>query len=304
VTLRKLEGDVIVEVRGTSVELTSLDRVYWPDDGLTKLDLLRYYARVGPRMMPFLENRPAILQRFPRGIGHPKFFQHDLHGAPEYVRIARMRNEAGREIDYAVYGGLPTLLYLANLGAIEQHPWHSRLTSIDKPDWLALDLDPHGAPWSNVLEIALAIRDLLAERELVGFAKTSGSSGIHVYIPLEPRFTYERVARVAGEMAAEIARRLPKIATVERSLAEREPDQVYVDWLQNARGKTMAAPLSVRGKPGATVSMPIAWARIERGVKVSDFTARNAFRLVERSDPWQTFFETAQKLPPARTKKT
>jgi bifunctional non-homologous end joining protein LigD len=234
--MRKPKGDLVVDVEGTHVPLTSLDRVYWPKEKITKFDILRYYANAAPRILPFLTDRPAILQRFPRGIQFPKFFQHDLQSAPEFVRVARMRNEAGREIDYAVYTNLASLLYIVNLGTLEHHPWHSRMRSIDRPDWIALDLDPKGAPWRNVLECARAIGVLLDERGLVGFPKTSGSSGIHVYLPLQPRYTYARAAAFAEELASEIARRLPKIATVERSLAEREKRQVYVDWLQNARG--------------------------------------------------------------------
>jgi bifunctional non-homologous end joining protein LigD len=300
VTLDAPRGDATVTVDGVGVKVTSLDRVYFPESRVTKYHLLRYYALAGPLMIPFLRGRPAILQRYPRGIAHPKFFQHDLPDAPDYVEIARMRNEEGRQIDYAVFTGLASLLYLANLGTIEVHPWHSRRSSIDRPDWLALDLDPHGAPWRSVVRIALAIRELLEERSLAGFPKTSGSSGLHVYVPLEARYRYARVADYARDLSSEIARRLPKIATVERPLAKRQRSQVYVDWLQNARGKTMAAPLSVRGKPAATVSMPLSWTQVERGVDVRDFTISNALQLIARDDPWRSFFESRQKLPPVR----
>lgn len=294
---RDPKGDVLVDVDGTHVPLTSLDRVYWPDRKITKFDLLRYYARAAPRIVPFLRDRPAILQRFPRGISQPKFFQHDLQSAPAFLRVARMHNEAGREIDYAVYTDLASLLYLVNLGTIEQHPWHSRMRNVERPDWIALDLDPKGAPWRSVLDVARAIRDLLDERGLTGFPKTSGSSGIHVYIPIEPKYGYARTAAVAEELAGEVARRNPRIATVERSLAGRERGQVYVDWLQNARGKSMAAPLSARGKPGATVSMPLSWEQVAKGVKISDFTIANALAKLDRAgDPWSGFFDARQRL--------
>jgi bifunctional non-homologous end joining protein LigD len=299
--LRKPSGDRVVDVDGTPVELTSLDRVYWPDAKLTKLDLLKYYVRIADFILPYLANRPAILQRFPRGIGEKKFFQHDLRSAPEFVRVARMRNEAGREIDYAVYTDLASLLYLVNLGTIEQHPWHSRVEKLERPDWLALDLDPKGAPWKNVLAVARVVGDVLADRDLPGFPKTSGSTGIHVYVPLEPSSSYERAAEVAKELATEVASRVPEIATVERSLAERESNQVYVDWLQNAHGKSMAAPFSARGKPKATVSMPLSWDQIRAGVKISDFTIKNAFRKLEsEGDPWSEFFSSRAKLPRAK----
>lgn len=298
---RAPKGDLVVDVDGTPVRLTHLDRVYWPEEKITKFELLRYYAKAVPTLMPYLEDRPAILQRFPRGVGFPKFFQHDLKDAPDYVRTKRMKNEEGREIDYAIFTDLASLLYLVNLGTIEQHPWHSRVRALEKPDWIALDLDPKGAPWRNVLDVALSIRELLDERGLVGFPKTSGSSGIHVYLPIEPRYTYERTAAFAEELAAEVARRNPKIATVERALASRKKDQVYVDAMQNARGKSMAAPLSARGKPGATVSMPLTWEQVARGAKVADFTVKNALAKLERSgDPWAEFFDSRQTLPAAK----
>ncbi len=296
--LRSPKGDVEVDVDGTVVRLTSLDRVYWPAERLTKHDLLVYYVRAWPRISPFLVGRPGILQRYPRGTQAPKFFQHELHDAPDFVRVERFHAKVGREIDFAVYSSLASLLYLVNLGTIEHHPWHSRVSAIDRPDWLALDLDPHGAPWRNVVAAALAIRDVLADLGLTGFPKTSGSSGIHVYVPIVARYGYDRVASVAEEIAAEVASRLPKIATVERSIAKRSAGQVYVDWLQNARGKSMAAPFSVRGRPGATVSMPLTWTQVERGAKVSSFTFENALARVARSgDPWEHLFESRQTLP-------
>ncbi|HEX8097634.1 MAG TPA: non-homologous end-joining DNA ligase, partial [Pyrinomonadaceae bacterium] len=295
--LKKPKGDIVVEVDGEHVQFTSLDRVYWPKEKITKYDLLRYYLSVADLIMPYLKDRPAILQRYPRGVNAPKFFQHDIESAPAFVKTKRMRNEEGRELDYAVYTTRASLLHFVNLGTIEQHPWNSTVKKLTRPDWLVIDLDPHDAPWKNVLQAARVAREVFEERGYRAFPKTSGSSGVHLYLPLKPEYTYERVAKLADELATEVARRAPKIATVERALAEREKQQVYVDWMQNARGKSVAAPYTVRAKPKATVSMPLAWDEIEGGVKISDFTVKNVPKLVEkRGDAWEDFFGGRQAL--------
>ena len=295
--LKKPKGDLIVQVAQERVSLTSLDRVYWPDEKLTKFDLLSYYLRISSYLMPFLKDRPAILQRYPRGIRAPMFFQQDTESAPAYIKTVKLVNQEGRDVNYSVYTTVGSLLHFVNLGTIEQHPWHSTLKHLDKPDYVMLDLDPKQAPWQNVLEVALVCKSILDEVGLTAFPKTSGSSGIHVYVPLQPKHGYGKVAALAEALAAEVAQRAPKIATVQRSLAKRQKQQVYVDAMQNARGKTIAAPYSARAKPGATVSMPLTWKQIEKGVKISDFTIANAPDLIKKKgDAWQDFFASQQKL--------
>src|SRR2546423_7506464 len=295
--LKKPKGDLILEVEGERVSLTSLDRIYWPAEKLTKFDLLCYYLKISSYIMPFLKERPAILQRYPRGINAPMFFQQDTSTAPPYITTVRLVNQEGRELNYSVYTTVGSLLHFVNLGTIEQHPWHSTLKHLDKPDYLMLDLDPKQAPWKNVLEVALVCREIFDELGLPAFPKTSGSSGIHVYLPLRPKYDYRRVAAIAEGLAAEVARRAPQIATVQRSLAKRQKQQVYVDALQNARGKTIAAAFSARARDGATVSMPLTWKQIERGVKISDFTIENLSGLVKKhGDAWKEFFDSRQGL--------
>lgn len=295
--LKNAKGDVIVEVDGERVPLTSLDRIYWPDEKITKFDLLSYYIRISPHLLPFLKDRPAILQRWPRGVNAPMFFQQDLESAPAFVKTVRLTNQEGRELDYGVYTNTASLLHFVNLGTIEQHPWHSTTKKLDKPDWIALDLDPKKAPWENVLEVALLTRQVCAEIGIKAFPKTSGSSGIHIYLPLKPTNTYDRVAEFARLLASEIAGRAPNIATIERSLSRRKPNQVYVDWMQNARGKSLASVYTTRAKPKATVSMPLTWKQVERGVKISDFTLKNVLALVKKTgDAWADFFNSRQAL--------
>src|SRR5437660_9031177 len=295
--LKKPKGDLILEIEKERVSLTSLDRVYWPEEKITKFDLLSYYLNIGSLIMPYLRDRPAILQRYPRGIKAPMFFQQDLESAPAFIKTAHLTNQEGRQLDYAVYTTVGSLLHFVNLGTIEQHPWHSTVKHLDKPDYLMLDLDPKQAPWENVLQVALICKEVFDELGLPAFPKTSGSSGIHIYLPLKPKETFGKVAAVAEALAAEVAQRAPKIATVQRSLAKRQKQQVYVDAMQNARGKTIAAAFSARAKPGATASMPLTWKQIEKGVRISDFTIENVPGLVKKNgNAWKNFFASAQTL--------
>lgn len=295
--LDRPQGDLLLKVGREQVSVTSLDRIYWPDEKLTKFDLLSYYLKVADYIMPFLQERPAILQRYPRGIKAPMFFQQDLDSAPEFIKTARLTNQEGRQLDYGVYSTVGSMLHFVNLGTIEQHPWHSTVKRLDKPDWIAIDLDPKRAPWENVLQVALVVKEVADEVGLNAFPKTSGSSGIHIYVPLKPVNEYDKVAEFARLLATEVAQRAPKIATVERTIAKRKATQVYVDWMQNARGKTLAATFTARAKPKATVSMPLTWKQIEQGVKIQDFTIVNVPELLKKKgDAWANFFKERQTL--------
>ena len=296
-SLNRPKGDLVMEVGRERVSLTSLDRIYWPDEKLTKFDLLCFYLKVADLIMPFLKDRPAILQRWPRGIKAPMFFQQDLESAPDFIKTVRLTNQEGRELDYGVYTTVASLLHFVNLGTIEQHPWHSTIKRLDKPDWIAIDLDPKKAPWENVLQVALMVKEVADEIGLEVFPKTSGSSGMHLYVPLKPANDYEKAAEFARLFATEVARRAPKIATVERAIAKRASSQVYVDWMQNARGKSLAAVFTARAKPKATVSMPLTWKQISQGVKITDFTITNVPELLKKKgDAWADFFNKRQAL--------
>jgi bifunctional non-homologous end joining protein LigD len=225
------------------------------------------------------------------------FFQQDLESAPAFIKTVRLTNQEGRELDYAVYTTTASLLHFVNLGSIEQHPWHSTVKHLSKPDWIAIDLDPKKAPWENVLQVALLVKEVCDEIGLEVFPKTSGSSGLHIYAPLKPTNEYEKVGDFARMLAFEVAGRNPAIATVERSIAKRKPAQVYVDSMQNARGKSLASILTVRAKPKATVSMPLTWKQVERGVKITDFTLENVpSMLAKKENTWSDFFSARQGL--------
>jgi bifunctional non-homologous end joining protein LigD len=295
---RKLEGDLDLKLGRDTVHLTSLDKVYWPDEGYTKGDLLRYYLEISTFIMPYLKDRPSILKRYPSGIGGQMFFQHNVESAPELLRTEGVESETGRKLNYAVYTDLASLIYLVNIGTIEQHPWHSRVANLDCPDYIVFDLDPHGAPFSNVLEVALAMRDVLKDFKLTGYPKTSGSSGVHIYVPLRPRYEYEEVAEFSEQVSDRVAESLPRIATTERRIAERKKNQIYVDWQQNARGKSAASIYTVRAKPGASVSTPVTWREVARGFQISDFTIKTVpARIKKKGDLWKEFFKDRQSLP-------
>lgn len=322
---KTFKGDITLELGpGQTVELTHLEKLYWPDEGISKGDLLRYYVSVAGYILPYLQDRPAILKRYPNGIRplpadaenrrkdrgtdfrtrDGGFFQQNIDPAttPAFVKTALLTTlETSHPVNYAVYTNLATLLYLVNLGTIAHNPWHSRLANLDSPDYIVFDLDPHNAPWENVPQLALAVRATLEkETGLKPFIKTSGSSGLHLFVPLEPgRYTYEEVAKFAEKFSNLVVERYPKISTLERRLKEREPDKVYLDWLQNARGKAVAASYTVRAKPGATVSMPLDWSQVEKGdFRLADFNIKTVPALLEKQgDLWKDLFKTPQQLP-------
>jgi bifunctional non-homologous end joining protein LigD len=273
--------------RGTAVApqlvFSNLDKVFWPEEGYTKGDLIEYYRSISAWLLPFLEGRPLVLTRYPDGIDGKNFYQKDAPDfAPDWIRtVAIWSDSSSRELEYFVCEDEASLLYLANLGTIPLHIWMSRVSELERPDFCVLDLDPKDAPFEHVIEIALAIRSLCQEIELPTFVKTSGSTGLHVLIPLGARYTYEQ-SRTLGQLLAQITvRRLPAIATIQRSLAARE-GKVYIDYLQNRRGQLIAAPYSVRPLPGAPVSAPLRWREVKPGLEIGKHTIRTLPRRVRR----------------------
>jgi bifunctional non-homologous end joining protein LigD len=296
-----LSGEIEIKVGSDILRLTNLDKVYWPDEGYTKGDLIRYYYEVSKYILPYLKDRPLIMKRYPNGILGSFFHQHDVNEAPDYVRTATIDVEEGHEVDYIIGDNLQTLLYMANLGAIERHPWHSRVHDLDHPDWLVFDLDPSGVEFEEICDVALSTGEILDQLALKSYVKTSGSRGIHVYVPLKPVHGYEEVAAFAERVAELVVEANPSIATVERSLKKRKRRAIYVDHMQNARGKSVVAPYSVRPKPGATVSAPLEWSEIERKkLRIQDFTIKNMLRRIERKgDLFKPVLKTSQTLDKA-----
>jgi bifunctional non-homologous end joining protein LigD len=272
---------------GARSPVTNAEKVFWPEDGITKGDLYSYYLAVSPFLIPYLRERPVVVVRYPDGIEGKSFFQKDAPGyVPSWMRTERMWSEqAAKEIDHFIAGDADSLLYLVNLGTIPLHVWASRVTNLGRPDWCVLDLDPKGAPFSDVVKIARAIHALCGEIELPCYPKTSGSSGLHVMIPVGGQLTFDQ-SRSLGELLARvIAEELPEISTVARQVSARG-GKVYLDYLQNGHGKLIVSPLCVRPLAGAPVSMPLRWIDVDAKLDPSRFTVKTAVaRLEKLGDP-------------------
>ena len=257
----------------SKVQYTNLDKVFWPAEGFTKGDLLAYYEGVADVLLPYLKDRPIHLNRFPDGITGKSFYQKDAKpGTPDWVRTVSIGSRhRGSEIRYIVCDDRDTLLYLINLGSIDLHPWMSRVDSQESPDWTVIDLDPKDAPFADVVRIAREVGKLLRGIGLHPLLKTSGSTGLHVFLGLQPGYSYQQAEMFCEGVARIVTREMPEIATVERSVGERG-GKVYVDFGQNRKGQTIVPPYVVRPVRGATVSAPLAWDELERDLALSRFT--------------------------------
>jgi bifunctional non-homologous end joining protein LigD len=257
------------------VRLTNLDKVFWPEEGHTKGDLVRYYEAIAEWILPYLRDRPLVLTRYPDGIDGKSFYQKDMPDwAPDWIRTETVWSEGSeRDLSYIICDDADTLLWVANSASIPLHIWHSRVGSLETPDWCVIDLDPKEASFDDVIEVARTIHALCDDIGLPHYAKTSGSSGIHVLVPLHRAFTHEQ-SRILGHLLSQVvAAERPDIATLQRVIDRRE-GKVYLDYLQNGHGKLVAAPFCVRPKPGAPVSAPIAWEEVRPGLAIRDFTIR------------------------------
>jgi bifunctional non-homologous end joining protein LigD len=261
------------DVPDKQVKFTNLKKIFWPDEGYTKGDLIEYYRTIAPLLLPYLKNRPLVLTRYPDGIAGKSFFQKD---APEFVpswirREKIYSKDTDRDIGYIIVDDLETLLYVINMGTIPLHLWSSRIDSLERPDWLVLDLDPKGAPFSHVVEVACALHEILTELRLESFIKTSGASGLHILVPLGTRYTHEQAKTFARLLAILGAESVPDISTIARPIAARG-GKIYIDFGQNGYGVTIAAPFAVRPLPKATVSCPLLWQEVNDRLHPSRFT--------------------------------
>jgi len=263
--------DVIVGDR--TVTLTNLQKPFWPELGITKADLIQYYADVAPVLLPHLVDRAMVMKRYPHG-AHGEFFfmKRAPVPRPQWIETCSIEHESQNVIDFPVVQDLPTLLWLINLGCIDLNPWYARCDDVDRPDYLHFDLDPvspvkggRSVPFERVLDVALIVRDALDHLGVPSYPKTTGSRGIHVYVPIVRGPTQKQVWTFAKALAQLLARQHPKVITAEYKVAKRPADRVLVDYNQNAWGRTLASVYSVRPKPQAPVSMPVTWKEIEKG---------------------------------------
>ncbi len=280
---------------------SNLDKVFWPEHGYTKGDLSEFYRKIAPAMLPYLRDRPLVLTRYPDGIHGKSYLQKNAPDfAPDWIRTETIWSEGSeRDIDYFICNEAETLVYLANLGAIVLHVWSSRLATLAQPDWCILDLDPKEAPFDHVVEVALAIRALCSEIGLPSYVKSSGSSGLHVLLPLGRSCTYEQSRTLAQLIAQWIARERRDIATVARNL-ERRDGKVYLDFVQNGHGRLLVAPYSVRPLSGAPVSCPLLWDEVRPGLDIRAFTIENVpERAAAMADPLLPVLDQRPDLLPA-----
>lgn len=284
------EGDGILEFgRGKTLHVSSLDKTYFPADGFTKGDVMRYYATIAPMLLPVIVDRPLVLKRYPEGIAGASFFQQNAGPrVPEGVRTARVATIGGDRADRIIGGDLLTLLYVVQIGAIAVHSWQARIQSPGSADSTTIDLDPgDDVPFSGVVALANLIKAELDRLKLKCAVKTSGSSGLHIVLPLPPKTGFNDAARLAEAVAERVAGDNPKRATLERSIKARPPGTIYVDAQQNAEGKSVVAAYSLRERQGATVSAPLDWRELRPALRLESFTINTMpARLKRVGDLW------------------
>jgi len=264
------------KICGHDLKFTNLSKVYWPEDGVTKRDMFNYYYQVAEYILPYLKDRPLSLNRFPGGIHGPSFYQKDVKGkAPDWVKTFPYTNGDGEHKEYLVGDDDATLLWAASLGCIEMNPWFSRVQSPDNPDYCVIDLDPDKNTFDQVIEAALEVKKVLDAIDVLCFCKTSGSTGMHIYIPLDAKYSYDQSQMFARIVVDIVHKQIPDYTSLERMVANRK-GKMYLDFLQNRPGATIAGPYSLRPKVGATVSMPLHWDEVKPGLTMKHFTIFNS----------------------------
>ena len=280
--LNPSEETQVKKVSGHQLTFSHLSKVYWPDEGITKRDMINYYYQIAQYILPYLKNRPQSLNRYPNGIKGHSFYQKDVTGkAPDWIKQFPYTTSEGEDKNFLVPEDAASLLYMANLGAIEMNPWNSTIHQPDNPDWCMIDLDPDkGNTFEQVIQTAQTVKAVLEELKIKSYPKTSGSTGIHIYIPLGAKYTYDECQLFGKIIATEVHNRLPKFTSIERMTRNRK-GKLYIDYLQNRPKATLAAPYSLRPKPGATVSMPLHWEEVKKGLQMKDFTIKNAIARIQ-----------------------
>ncbi len=287
-------GTHTVKVDGREVRLSNLDKVFWPAERITKGDLIQYYADVAPLLLPHIRDRAMVMKRYPHGADGAFFFMKRAPSPrPGWIRTCAIGHESGTVIDFPVIDDVPSLLWVINLGCIDLNQWYAACDDVDRPDYVHFDLDPgDGAAWDQVLESGRVVHDALDALDMPSLVKTTGSRGLHVYVPIVRGPVQKQVWTFAKALAVELAARHPKLLTAEYRVANRPKGRVLVDYNQNAWGRTLASIYSVRPRPRAPVSTPVAWREIERGVRIEDFRVDNVRqRLARVGDLWKPLLQ-------------
>ena len=287
-------GDVTLKVAGKDVRLTNLNKVFWPDEKITKGHLIQYYADVAPVLLPHIRDRAMVMKRYPHGAGGEFFFMKRAPvPRPDWIRTCRIEHDSGNIIDFPVIDDVPSLMWVINLGCIDLNQWYATCDDVDRPDYVHFDLDPgDGATWDNVLDSARIVRDALETLGMPPFVKTTGSRGLHIYVPIVRGPVQKEVWTFAKALAVELASRHPALMTSEYRVAKRPRGRVLVDYNQNAWGRTLASIYSVRPRPRAPVSTPVTWKEIERRVRIEDFRLDNIrARIAKAGDLWKPLLQ-------------
>ena len=283
------------------MKFSNLEKVYWPAEGFTKGDLIAYYDAVAEYLLPHLLNRPVHMLRYPDGIDGKSFYQREApEHLPEWFETVLIPSRHKEDVHHQmVCTGRDSLLTLVNLGSIDLHPWLSSRDNLDSPDFAVIDLDPKEAPFTDVVKVARVVGRILRGIGLTPFLKTSGKTGLHIYVPLQPGYTFDQSCMFCEGVARAVVREVPDIATVERGTGSRE-GRVYVDFLQNRRGQTVVPAYAVRPVRGAQVSTPLAWDELEGDLRPSNFTIQTALpRFAERGDMFRGVLTDGADLMPA-----
>lgn len=292
-------SEIELQLDGRSVKLTNLQKPFWPEEGIRKGDLLRYYAEVSSVLLPHLADRAMVMKRYPNGAAGPFFFQKRAPvPRPAWIETCAIQHTNSGVIDFPIVRDLATLLWVVNLGCIDLNPWYARCDDVQCPDYLHFDLDPvPGAGFDKVCKTALRVHDALERLNIPCFAKTTGSRGIHVYVPIARSPKQKEVWSFAKRMAQTLERLHPDLITAEYRIANRPKGHVLVDYNQNAWGRTLASVYSVRPKPRATVSTPVSWEEIERGIDTEDFRLDNVpARVKKQGDLWKPLLQPRGRI--------
>jgi bifunctional non-homologous end joining protein LigD len=290
ITIPRNESDVELTLGGARVRLTNLDKIFWKESGITKRDLLQYYASVAPVLLPHLRDRAMVMKRYPNGAHGKCFFMKRVpEPHPDWLETCSIEHKSGNVIDFPIIQSVAALLWVVNLGCIDLNQWYARCDDVDRPDYLHFDLDPGpGVRFPKVLDAALVVRDALETLGMQPLVKTSGSSGVHLYVPIVRGPAQKQVWTFAKALAQALAGKHPKLLTSEYRIAERPKGRVLVDYNQNAWGRTLASIYSARPKPRATVSTPVTWDEIEHGIAIEDFHIGNVpARVKKLGDLWK-----------------
>ncbi len=302
-TIPRDQDNVILSVDGHEVRLTNLRKIFWPELGLTKGDLLRYYATMAEGLLPHIRDRAMVMKRYPHGAAGEFFFMKRAPTPrPDWIQICAIGHESGNVIDFPMIQDRAALLWVINLGCIDLNQWYATCDDIDRPDYLHFDLDPGvGATFDRVRETALIVHDALDTLKMPSVVKTTGSKGLHVYVPIVRGPVQKQVWTFAKALAQELASRNPALITAEYRVARRPRGRVLVDYNQNAWGRTLASIYSPRPRPEATVSTPVTWKEVERGVRIEDFTMMNVPARVARvGDLWKPLLQKRGRVNLAR----